>query len=114
LTQHEAIGVQLNGLLEMGCGFIEASREELGVSKALPALRIERIQVNSSEVQLKRLVKPAEQGRRTSRLLESIRTSRRDSDCPLVGSIRSSPIEIDLLLDPAQLPMGVRQVRVQG
>ena len=32
---------------------------------------------------------------------------------PLDGSIRSSPIEVDLLLNPSHLGMGLCQVRVQ-
>ena len=36
-----------------------------------------------------------------------------EGNCPLDGSIRSSPIEVDLVLNPSHLGMGLCQVRVQ-
>src|SRR5579859_227391 len=107
------IGTQFKRLLALRCGLVEPPREKLGLAKALPTLCIERVQVNGSAAQCKSFVKAAQNGCRGSRKSYNVGISRFESNRPLNGSIRSSPIEVDLLLNPRHLDMGLCQVRVQ-
>src|SRR5215475_8140867 len=106
------IGVQFERLLKIRCGSFELPNEKLGFCKKLPTLCIERIQVNGPAVQLKSLIKAAENGCRVSRRPNDLGISGIESNRPLKGSMRSNPIEVDLLLNPSHLSVGLCQVRV--
>jgi hypothetical protein len=73
--------------------------KNLGLPKPRPTACIERIQVNGSAVQFKRFVKAAEDGCRPSRKIYIFGVCWFESNRSLEGSIRSSPIVVDLLLN---------------
>src|SRR5258708_39863726 len=73
---------------------------------------MQRIQFNGSAVQLKGVVKPAEAGCHESRQNYIFGISRLERNRPLEGSIRSSPIVVNLLLNPSHLGMGHGQFRL--
>src|ERR1700686_3101446 len=108
------IGVQFERLLEIRYSFVQPPHEKLGLCKLLPTICIERIQVHSSAFQWKSFVKATEQGCRAGRRPYNLGISGIKSKRPLERSIRSSPIEVDLSLNPSQLRVGLGQVRVQG
>src|ERR1700676_545662 len=107
------IRVQFERLLAICCGLVQLPHEKLGLCKKLPTVCIERIQVNGSAAQLNSFVKEAERGCPARRRPDHLRVSRIESNRPLEGIIGSSPIEVDLSLNPSHLSVGLCQVRVQ-
>src|ERR1700676_5440983 len=107
------IRVQFERLLAICCGLVQLPHVKLGLCKKLPTVCIERIQANGSAAQLKSLVKAPGRVCRHSRRPDNLGISRIESNRPLEGIIRSSPIEVDLSLNPSHLSVGLCQVRVQ-
>src|SRR5258708_30770775 len=81
------IWAQFKGLLEIRFGFIQLPHEKLGLSKALPTVCIERIQVNGAATQWKSFVKAAKKGCRGSRQSYKFGISGFQSNRPPNGKI---------------------------
>ena len=90
------IGVQFNGLLEIRYSFLWLPHEKFDLSKALPTIRIERIQANRSATQCKSLVRTAECGCGFGRLRQILGISRLERNRPAAEFICARPIEIDV------------------
>jgi len=107
------IGVQFNGLLEIGYSFLWLPREKFDLTKALPTTRIERIQANRSATQCKSLVRTAECGCGFGRLIQILGISRLERNRPAAEFICARSIEIDKFLKSAHLGVCLCEVRVQ-
>src|SRR6202007_793473 len=97
------IGVQFKCLPGIRSGFVQVPHVKLSRCEEVQALSIERIQIYGSALQLKRFVQAAENGCRLSHDSYNIGICWFERNRALKGGIRSSPVEVGLLLDPPPL-----------